>query len=215
MSDNIYFEITFSGDYETILEFMNEKDMNYYSKRVSLNKIYLKASQEVFEELSFFKGSALNENFTKINEIKIINIEEYNNTEEFKDELKKISLKIQNFSVIVLSFSNSLHIEIHDENSVPIKEYIQEFSLEQLISNSNFFKVFDDIPNVIITLKEIFQNNKPEIQQKDTFINFKIIIPISTLGEIILIIPEKKINDKDMINNLYEIIKNKELKLKN
>ena len=115
MSDNIYFEITFSGDYETILEFMNEKDMNYYSKRVSLNKIYLKASQEAFEELSFFKGSALNENFTKINEIKIINIEEYNNTEEFKDELKKISLKIQNFSVIVLSFSNSLHIEIHDK----------------------------------------------------------------------------------------------------
>jgi len=83
-------------------------------------------------------------------------------------------------------------LKFHDENSVPIKEYIQEFSLEQLISNSNFFKVFDDIPNVIITLKEIFQNNKPEIQQKDTFINFKIIIPISTLGEIILIIPEKK-----------------------
>ena len=56
MSENVYFEITFSGDYESVLKFMNEKDMKYLEKRVAINKIYFETPSETFEELSFFKG---------------------------------------------------------------------------------------------------------------------------------------------------------------
>ena len=94
MSDKVYFEIIFSGNFISVLNFMNEKEWEYLAKRVDKNKIYLEATSEVYEEISFFKGSALDENFNKIDDLKIISIEEYNNTEEYKEEPKKTETPI-------------------------------------------------------------------------------------------------------------------------
>ena len=85
----MYLELTFSGDYKKILEFMEGKEWKYMQKRVSPNKIYLEVTNDVNEEMSFFKGSAVDESFNKIEDIKTITIEEYNNAEEYVEEVKQ------------------------------------------------------------------------------------------------------------------------------
>ena len=61
--DKIYLELTFTGDYKKILEFMEGKEWKYMQKRISPNKIYLEVTTDVNEEMSFFKGSAIDESF--------------------------------------------------------------------------------------------------------------------------------------------------------
>ena len=85
----MYLELTFSGDYKKILEFMEGKEWKYMQKRVSPNKIYLEVTTDVNEEMSFFKGSWIDESFNKIEDIKEITIEEYKNAEEYVEEVKQ------------------------------------------------------------------------------------------------------------------------------
>ena len=117
-----------------------------------------------------------------------------------EDEKKK-------YNLIVSNSSNSLVINISEQGDLLKKEYSKEFTLRDLSQNGKFFKIFDDIASVIISLKETFENKKPQIKEENNYIELKIIPILTAMGETTLIIPIKKSDDKEIINNLCDIIK--------
>lgn len=112
------------------------------------------------------------------------------------------------FNVKISNSSNALLINIIEEESFPKIEYSKDFTLKDLFQNGKFFKVFDDISNILLSLKENFENKKPKIKEGNNYIELTIIPILSALGESVLIIPKKKSDDKEIINNLCEIVKN-------
>ncbi len=112
------------------------------------------------------------------------------------------------FNVKISNSSNSLLINVIEEESFPKIEYSKDFTLKDLFQNGKFFKVFDDISNILLSLKENFENKKPKIKEGNNYIELTIIPILSALGESVLIIPKKKSDDKEIINNLCEIVKN-------
>ena len=159
MSDMIYFELTFSGNYFAILQFFDEKEWVHYSKRVEENKIFIEASQDVYKEMSFFKGSPLDENFNKIEKIKEITLIEYNIAKEYdKGKVEDIfnleTKNLNDFKKVKLLYSSNI------SNIYTIKE----------IKSGNYF-----------VLKEI-NNKKYKEKYKSIFKyekkNLKNIIPI-------------------------------------
>ena len=127
---------------------------------------------------------------------------------ELENESKKYTLKITNTS-------NSLLINISENGNILNKEYSKDFTLSDLtkIPNAKFFKLFDDINGVIVSLKEVFQNKKPLIKEQNDQIELKIIPTLTAMGEPTLIIPIKKADDKEIIKNLCEIVKTLQLKV--
>ena len=162
MSDKekVYFEIIFSGDFMNVLNFMNEKEWEYLAKRVDKNKIYLESSPEVFEEMSFFKGSPLDENFNKIDDIKTITIEEYNNTEEYKEEPKKLETPI-----------NTPLTNVDDKYE---EEQNEEEKEEQINYTQINDKLSEILNNAILPSKSPLQSDDPMnyLTSKDFLIPF-------------------------------------------
>ena len=62
------------------------------------------------------------------------------------------------------------------------------------------------IYKILEALEEIFKNKKPKIQKFNNYMQVIISQIITALGESNLIIPKKEKNDKDIINNLCNII---------
>ncbi len=159
MSDDlIYLELTFSGDYKKILEFMEGKEWKYMQKRISPNKIYLEVPSDVNEEMSFFKGSAVDESFNKIEDIKTISIEEYNNAEEYVEEVKQPEIT-----------SSTTPLENPDNN----EEEKEEEKIEEIIlpSNDEISKILND---TLLPSKLPLQNNDPMnyLTSKDFLLQF-------------------------------------------
>ncbi len=156
--DKIYLELTFSGDYKKILEFMEGKEWKYMQKRISPNKIYLEVPSDVNEEMSFFKGSAVDESFNKIEDIKTISIEEYNNAEEYVEEVKQPEIT-----------SSTTPLENPDNN----EEEKEEEKIEEIIlpSNDEISKILND---TLLPSKLPLQNNDPMnyLTSKDFLLQF-------------------------------------------
>jgi vacuolar-type H+-ATPase subunit I/STV1 len=127
---------------------------------------------------------------------------------ELENENKKYTLSISNKS-------NSLLINISENGNFLKNEFLKEFTLSDLAQSrtSKFFKLFDDINGVIISLQETFQNKKPLIKEYNDYIELKIIPILTAMGETVLIIPKKKEDDKEIIKNLCEIVKGLQAKV--
>ena len=79
-----------------------------------------------------------------------------------------------NFELILEN--KSIIFQITRQNSIPYSSYLSEFSLDDLQNKSNFFKVFDNILDAYIDLKQrLNDKNYKLIIKKD-----KIIISIKT-----------------------------------
>ena len=59
----------------------------------------------------------------------------------------------------------------------------------------------------MLSLKETFETKKHKIKEENSYVELKIIPILSAIGETTLIIPIKKTDDKEIINNLCDIIK--------
>ena len=121
-----------------------------------------------------------------------------------------IDLKIEENNTIyklnIFNSSNSLLINISKENSFPKIEYVKDFTIKELLEKGKFFRVFEDIPSIITGLKETFENKIPKIKEENGYIQLSIIPTLLALGESHLVIPKKKSNDKEIINDLCDIV---------
>ena len=118
---------------------------------------------------------------------------------QLEDSNTKVKLAFINYS------NKSLIITINLDNLFN-EEYSKEFSKEDLVKVGRFFQLFDDINKILEALEEIFEKKKPKIQKFNNYMQVIISPIISALGESNLIIPKKEKNDKDIINNLCNIV---------
>ena len=127
---------------------------------------------------------------------------------ELMNSIYDIQLENSNINVklSMINFSDKLIITIINSDNLIKEEYSKEFSKEDLIKVGIFFQLFDDINKILEALKEIFENKKPKIQKFNNYMIVKITPIISALGESNLIIPKKEKNDKDIIDNLCNIV---------
>ena len=134
---------------------------------------------------------------------------------------ESIDLTLENenkkYNLSIINSSNSLIININvcTEDNLFKKEFHKEMTLKDLSQTGKFFKLFDNIEEAMISLKETFETKKPKIKEENSYIDLKIIPILSAMGETTLIIPIKKSDDKEIISNLCEIIKNQANEIKN
>ena len=128
-----------------------------------------------------------------------------------KKELNKIEYELNlenndkqkvNLSLIKKN-NNLLIINVKLENVS--HEFTREFSIEELSKSNKFFKLFDDIDNLIKSFNEIFKKKLIKIVENNGIINLTI-IPLESLGEIKLKIPKKIPNNIDIIKRLDQFL---------
>ena len=69
-----------------------------------------------------------------------------------------------------------------------------------------YFTLFENIEKVVDGLKETFDSKKPIIKKNNNYMDLTIIPTFSILGETNLIIPIKEKDEKQVINNLCNVI---------
>lgn len=83
-----------------------------------------------------------------------------------------------------------LEITIQKDSTQFGKKYIGKFTLEELISKSKWFKMFDSIPEVFQEMNLSFENQKIKLKEESNYIGLLFVIPMRSKEEIILPIIE-------------------------
>ena len=81
---------------------------------------------------------------------------------DIKETSFNLKDKEQNTSY-TLSFSiesNSLIINITEDNSLPVINYKAKFTLNDLVKQSNYFKLFESLDQLISEIKSSYEQNK-------------------------------------------------------
>ena len=178
---------------------LNLKDKD---TRKEIKKIYYIHKEKKFEIIH-------SERYLKLKEA-IQNIHDNCSNHKNNESIIESNKKIYNFNLIndkktyLLTFSNysnNIIINIILEDTMKV-EYEKIISIKELWDLNNFFKIFNDTESCLDGLKEIFEKELPKIEKNDK--NLKLIInPIlSSLKEIIIIIPKKI---PDIINMVKEM----------
>ena len=118
--------------------------------------------------------------------------------------------------LLQFKITSSSHLLIHlsETKSVYPKEYETELSLEELIKISKFFKCFDNVSETLPELKNIIENKDYSICIQGN-IALLYITPIKSFGESFIPLPMKKIDLKDVVNELCASLDKMNKKQKN
>jgi GTPase Era involved in 16S rRNA processing len=179
---------------------LNLKDKD---TRKEIKKIYYIHKEKKFEIIH-------SERYLKLKEA-IQNIHDNCSNHKNNESIIESNKKIYNFNLIndkktylltLSNYSNNIIINIILEDIIMKVEYEKIISIKELWDLNNFFKIFNDTESCLNGLKELFEKELSKIEKNDK--NLKLIInPIlSSLKEIIIIIPKKI---PDIINMVKEM----------
>ena len=127
-------------------------------------------------------------------------------TKSFKQDNEQLKFEL-------LLENNSIIIQITRENSIPFSNYFSEFTLKDLQNKSKFFKVFDNIIEAFLDLKQRFNDNNYKVTINDDKINisFKTHVYKSDFDLEILI---KKQDISKIVEELCVIIRKQDEQIK-
>ena len=100
-----------------------------------------------------------------------------------------------------ITSGSKLLICLSEIKSVYPKEYETELSLEELVKISKFFKCFDNVNETLPEIKNIIESKNYSICIQGN-IALLYITPIKSFGESFIPLPMKKIDLKDVVNEL-------------
>ena len=124
-------------------------------------------------------------------------IQNKENSFNLKDEENNISYTLS-FQVE----SNELIVDISEENSLPSIHYIGKFTLSDLEKQSRYFKIFEKIEHFIPELKDLFEQNRIKLRKEKSEILLILSLPLRTLEECVLCIPQGEIDSKTIVRDL-------------
>ena len=137
-----------------------------------------------------------------------------------QEQFTIISDKKNSFALILQNRKSSIYISASFQGEINKIEYEKNFSLEELKSN-RYLSLFDTINEIYEEITTIIKQkiNEVKLIEKKNQIEINIPLAGARIREIILILNEKEKNEKEKINELYDIIsnlkkENKELKEK-
>ena len=128
------------------------------------------------------------------------------------NENKEMPFKLkdkENNSSYSLSFSiesNSLIIDISEDDTVPSIHYNSKFTLSDLEKQSRYFKIFEKVEDFIPELKELFEQKKIKLRKEKSEIILILSLPMKSLEEAILCIPQTEIDSKTIIKDLCSTV---------
>ena len=126
------------------------------------------------------------------------------------------------YDIKISNSQDKVNISTSYKKGLICKEYCSEYDLKQLMENNNFS--FGNVNEYLLFLSDILETNK--IKKLENIINkgegeLSLVIPaqLGIIKEIKFEIKEKELNDREIQNNLMEIInkiylENEELKIK-
>ena len=137
-----------------------------------------------------------------------------------QEQFTIISDKKNSFILILQNRKSSIYISASFQGEINKIEYEKNFSLEDLKANK-YLSLLDTINEIYEEIISIIKNKINEIKLIEKKNQIEINIPLAgiRIKEIIFILNEKEKNEKEKINELYDIIsnlkkENKELKEK-
>ena len=126
--------------------------------------------------------------------------------------------KNNSFNLIFQNRKSTIYISASFQSEIKKIEYEKNYNLEELKANK-YLSLFDTISETYEEIISIIKQRKSEIKLIEKENQIEINIPLfgARIKEIIFILNEKEKNDKDKINELYDIIsdlkqENKQLK---
>lgn len=118
-----------------------------------------------------------------------------------KDEEKKSS-----YTLTFSTESDSLLIDIVEDNTLPSIHYIEKFSLNDLVKQSRYFKLFEKAEDFIPELKDLFDQNKINLKKEKNEVLLFLSLPMKTLENAALCIPQGEIDSKTVITDLCSTV---------
>jgi hypothetical protein len=117
--------------------------------------------------------------------------------------------KNNSFNLIFQNRKSTIYISASFQSEIKKIEYEKNYNLEELKANK-YLSLFDTISETYEEIISIIKQRKSEIKliEKENQIEINIPLLGARLKEINFILNEKEKNDKDKINELYDIISN-------
>ena len=131
--------------------------------------------------------------------------------------ISDFSIDVENegkkYEIILSQKSNNLLIISKDLNSFPSKRYEEEFTKNNLNQISKFFRLFDDISEIIPELKIRIEQNKYKFNVNENNFDILFKVEISNINEFSLELKRKEEDLKSIVESLSSIIKKQEEKI--
>lgn len=102
--------------------------------------------------------------------------------------------------------SNSLVINISEDDSVPSINYTLKLTLNDLIKESRYFKLFESLEELMPELKNLCDGNKIKIKKEKSSITLTLLLPLQVVQAINLTIPQAEVDTKKVISDLCSIV---------
>ena len=114
---------------------------------------------------------------------------------------KEISYSIN----ISLETSNIL-IKISQKDSVPSLSYSAKYTLEDLIKQSRYFKLFEKPEELMPEFSNLFKEKKIALKRKNTSMILILYLPLRVIEEVHLTIPQEEIDAQKIIADLCQTV---------
>ena len=121
------------------------------------------------------------------------------------ENFEAVSDKNNKFQIVLKNKSNSLIISCQMNDTLINHYYEKCFSMEEIQKNKYFYQ-FDTITEIINEILLKNETKKPLIKEGDNEISLIIYLSTSKIKDAVFLIPEKKKNSEDKIEELYQII---------
>ena len=133
-----------------------------------------------------------------------------NNPEKIINQEKTIEItsnKNHLYKIILINEGYNLFIKATFVDSIQTLNYEERYSLESIKKNP-FFGYFESIGEILKELIALIDDKKLTIVEENKEINLIFHLPIIKIKEIKFVVKEKEKNDKDRINELFNIVAN-------
>jgi len=106
------------------------------------------------------------------------------------------------YTISLSNIENNLNINISEDFSVPSINYVAKFTLNDLVKQSRYFKLFESIDEVIHELRNLFSEKKIKFKKQRSLILISFSLPLKIVEEVFLTIPQAEIDSKKIITDL-------------
>ena len=133
----------------------------------------------------------------------------------FDEIVLKLKEKEATFTLRISNQSSSLCVNVAEDESVPSINYSSKFNLSDLKDKNRYFRLFDSLEQLMPEIKGLCDQEKVKIRKERNLVKVILSIPLNSLGEVSLDIPQAEMDQKQVIADLCQKVNelSKEIKL--
>ena len=102
--------------------------------------------------------------------------------------------------------SNSLVINVSEDDSVPSINYCSKLSLSDLGKESRYFRLFESLEELMPELKNLCNENKIKLKKGRSSINLILSLPLKVVQEVDLTLPQAQVDTQKVIADLCSTV---------